>query len=140
MKSYRLGPVARSANHRAVGSPAMEPVLEARPEDHALAARLAGEAGSLLLDLRVRAVARGGDAATLRAEGDRQSHELLMAALAEAVPGDAVLSEEGVADPARLTAARVWIVDPLDGTREFAEPPRSDWAVHVALVIDGTPV
>ncbi|HEV2257528.1 MAG TPA: inositol monophosphatase family protein, partial [Streptosporangiaceae bacterium] len=48
-------------------------------------------------------------------------------------PGDVVLSEEGADDPARLTANRVWIVDPLDGTREFGEPGRTDWAVHVAL-------
>jgi 3'(2'), 5'-bisphosphate nucleotidase len=55
-------------------------------------------------------------------------------------PGDAVLSEEGADDRARLDAERVWIVDPLDGTREFGEPPRTDWAVHVALVIAGDPV
>src|SRR4051812_18182993 len=54
--------------------------------------------------------------------------------------GDAVLSEEGKDDAARLEAARVWIVDPLDGTREFGEPPRSDWAVHVALVVASAPV
>jgi 3'(2'), 5'-bisphosphate nucleotidase len=105
-------------------------------DDHLLAARLAGDAGRLLLDLRVRSVARNGDPTVLRAEGDRQSHELLVAALAKEAPGDAVLSEEGKADPARLDAERVWIVDPLDGTREFGEPPRSDWAVHVALVVD----
>jgi 3'(2'), 5'-bisphosphate nucleotidase len=63
-----------------------------------------------------------------------------MAGLAEARPGDAVLSEEGLADPARLTAERVWIVDPLDGTREYSEVPRTDWAVHVALVVAGEPV
>ena len=56
-----------------------------------------------------------------------------MAELAKARPDDAVLSEEGLDDKARLTADRVWIVDPLDGTREFGEPPRTDWAVHVAL-------
>jgi 3'(2'), 5'-bisphosphate nucleotidase len=105
-------------------------------DDHLLAARLAGAAGRLLLDLRVRSVARSGDPAVLRAEGDRQSHEFIVAALAEEAPGDAVLSEEGKADAARLDAERVWIVDPLDGTREFGEPPRSDWAVHVALVVD----
>src|SRR5690606_38716724 len=55
-------------------------------------------------------------------------------------PQDAVLSEEGKDDPVRLSAERVWIIDPLDGTREFSEPPRTDWAVHVALVVDGTPV
>ena len=58
-----------------------------------------------------------------------------MSALAGAcAAGDAVLSEEGKDDHARLAADRVWIVDPLDGTREFGEPPRTDWAVHVALV------
>ena len=64
-----------------------------------------------------------------------------MAGLAAARPGDAVLSEEGVADPARLAAERgVDLVDPLDGTREYSEVPREDWAVHVALVVDGVPV
>jgi 3'(2'), 5'-bisphosphate nucleotidase len=48
-----------------------------------------------------------------------------------------VLSEEGKDDPARLSASRVWIVDPVDGTREFSEPPRDDWAVHVALWVAG---
>lgn len=98
-------------------------------DDHALAADLAERAGRLLLDLR----AKGGDAGALRDAGDRQSHEFLMAELARARPGDAILSEEGVDDKARLTADRVWIVDPLDGTREFGEPGRGDWAVHVAL-------
>ena len=98
-------------------------------DDHALAADLAERAGQLLLDLR----AQGGDPKTLRDAGDKQSHDFLMAELAKARPGDAVLSEEGVDDKARLTADRVWIVDPLDGTKEFGEPGRSDWAVHVAL-------
>jgi 3'(2'), 5'-bisphosphate nucleotidase len=98
-------------------------------DDHALAADLAERAGSLLLELR----AKGGDPAALRDAGDRQSHEFLMAELARARPGDAVLSEEGIDDKARLSADRVWIVDPLDGTREFGEPGRVDWAVHVAL-------
>jgi 3'(2'), 5'-bisphosphate nucleotidase len=69
----------------------------------------------------------------MRNAGDRQSHEFLMAELARKRPDDAVLSEEGIDDKARLTADRVWIVDPLDGTREFGEPGRNDWAVHVAL-------
>jgi len=99
------------------------------PDDHALAADLAERAGRLLLDLR----AQGGDPGALRNAGDRQSHEFLMEALAKARPEDAVLSEEGIDDKARLTADRVWIVDPLDGTREFGEPGRVDWAVHVAL-------
>jgi 3'(2'), 5'-bisphosphate nucleotidase len=101
----------------------------AAPDDHALAADLAERAGRLLLDLR----AKGGDPDALRDAGDRQSHEFLMAELAKARPADAVLSEEGIDDKARLTADRVWIVDPLDGTREFGEPGRTDWAVHVAL-------
>ena len=66
-------------------------------------------------------------------EGDRQSHDFLASALAVARPDDAVLSEEGKDDPVRLTSDRVWIVDPLDGTREFGEGDRTDWAVHVAL-------
>jgi len=98
-------------------------------DDHALAHDLAERAGRLLLELR----AQGGDPAALKDAGDRSSHEFLMAELAKARPDDAVLSEEGLDDKARLVADRVWIVDPLDGTREFGEPPRSDWAVHVAL-------
>jgi 3'(2'), 5'-bisphosphate nucleotidase len=98
-------------------------------DDHALAHDLAERAGRLLLDLR----AQGGDPAALKDAGDRSSHEFLMAELAKARPEDAVLSEEGIDNKARLTAARVWIVDPLDGTREFGEPGRPDWAVHVAL-------
>lgn len=73
----------------------------------------------------------------LKAEGDRRSHEFLVAELMAARPHDIVLSEEGKSDPRRLSAARVWIVDPLDGTREFGEPPRDDWAVHVALLENG---
>jgi 3'(2'), 5'-bisphosphate nucleotidase len=99
------------------------------PQDHALARDLAAEAGRRLLELR----ARGGAPDLLRKAGDRLSHEFLTAALADRRPGDVVLSEEGADDPARLTANRVWIVDPLDGTREFGEPGRTDWAVHVAL-------
>jgi len=109
--------------------------------DHALAASIAWEAGELLLRLRAHLVAEGVDPATLKAEGDRQAHELIMDLLAPRLAaGDAVLSEEGKDDPARLGADRVWIVDPLDGTREFGEPPRRDWAVHVALVIGGAAV
>jgi 3'(2'), 5'-bisphosphate nucleotidase len=98
-------------------------------DDHVLARDLAGQAGRRLLELR----AQGGDPGVLRKAGDRLSHEFLTAALAGQRPGDVVLSEEGADNPARLGARRVWIVDPLDGTREFGEPGRSDWAVHVAL-------
>jgi 3'(2'), 5'-bisphosphate nucleotidase len=72
--------------------------------------------------------------------GDLASQTYLMTALAKRYPADAVLSEEGEDDRLRLGRHRVWIVDPLDGTREFAEPPRDDWAVHVALVVDGIAV
>jgi 3'(2'), 5'-bisphosphate nucleotidase len=98
-------------------------------DDHVLARDLAGLAGERLLELR----ARGGDQDTLRKAGDRLSHEYLIAELAARRPGDVVLSEEAADNPARLSADRVWIVDPLDGTREFGEPGRTDWAVHVAL-------
>jgi 3'(2'), 5'-bisphosphate nucleotidase len=98
-------------------------------DDHALARDLAAQAGRRLTGLR----AQGGDPDVLRKAGDRLSHEFLVAALAGRRPGDVVLSEEGADDPARLGARRVWIVDPLDGTREFGEPGRTDWAVHVAL-------
>jgi 3'(2'), 5'-bisphosphate nucleotidase len=98
-------------------------------DDHRLAHDLAAQAGELLLALR----ADGGDPAELRDAGDRRSHEFLASQLSQLRPGDAVLSEEGRDNPARLAADRVWIVDPLDGTREFGEPGRTDWAVHVAL-------
>lgn len=99
--------------------------------DHQLAARLAGDAGGLLL--RLRADLAGAPVADRKAQGDKRSHDLLMAGLRAARPADAVLSEEGADDSARLRCDRVWIVDPLDGTREFSEPGRDDWAVHVAL-------
>ena len=72
--------------------------------------------------------------------GDRQAHLFLLDLLAREAPGDAVLSEEGRDDLRRLAAERVWIIDPVDGTREFSEPGRTDWAVHVALTIDGVAV
>lgn len=98
-------------------------------DDHELAATLAEEAGKLLLAIR----SQGG------AAGDRQSNALLLERLREARPEDAVLSEESPDDSDRLERSRVWIVDPLDGTREYGEPPRPDWAVHVALAVDGLP-
>jgi 3'(2'), 5'-bisphosphate nucleotidase len=108
-----------------------DPVTETTPfdDDHSLAAWLAIEAGKRLLDVR----AGGLEGRELKDAGDLASHELLMELLATHRPGDAVLSEEGKDDAVRLSASRVWIVDPLDGTREFSEPPRDDWAVHVAL-------
>ncbi|MEZ5165197.1 MAG: 3'(2'),5'-bisphosphate nucleotidase CysQ [Acidimicrobiales bacterium] len=114
--------------------------MPATPDDHRLAADLAAEAGHLLVELRARLSAGDTPPAVLKAEGDRQAHELLMARLRDQRPDDAVLSEEGKDDLARLAAARTWIVDPLDGTREFSEVPRTDWAVHVALVENHEPI
>jgi 3'(2'), 5'-bisphosphate nucleotidase len=99
--------------------------------DHEVAARLATEAGQLLLAVRDELADATAD--DRKAAGDKRSHDYLMEALARERPDDAVLSEEGVDDPVRLSAQRVWIVDPLDGTREFSELGREDWAVHVAL-------
>ncbi len=107
-------------------------------DDHQLAAELATRAGVLLL--QVRAELAEAEPQVRKDEGDRRAHELLVAALADARPDDAVLSEEGADDLARLDFDRVWIVDPLDGTREFGEIPRTDWAVHVALAVRGAPV
>lgn len=76
----------------------------------------------------------------LRKEGDRSSHQLLASRLAEERPRDAVLSEEAADDLSRLGSSRVWVIDPLDGTREFGELPRQDWAVHVALCVQGIAV
>jgi len=111
------------------------PVIDS---DHELARHGAVVAGRALMELR--AELGFTNAKRLRDEGDRMSHQLLTALLAEQRPDDAVLSEEGIDDPARLGAHRVWIVDPLDGTREFGEDGRTDWAVHVALIEDGVPI
>lgn len=120
------------------------PRLSAPPEDpshHAAdgraAADIAAAAGARLLAFRTDQERAGAAPSDVRKAGDRLSHDFLVATLGERYPGDAVLSEEGADDLARLSADRVWIVDPLDGTREFGEPGRSDWAVHVALVEAG---
>lgn len=105
-------------------------------EDHALARSVALDAGELLVALRADLAEAWP--ARLRAEGDRRSHLHILGLLADARPGDAVLSEEGRDDGRRLACDRVWVVDPLDGTREFGEPGRVDWAVHIALVERGT--
>ena len=115
--------------------------MPADPRDHAEAARIAAAAGELLVTLRARLSDEGVEPAVLKAEGDTKANDLILGELAEAFPGDAVLSEEAKDDQARLEADRVWIVDPLDGTREFSEPPRVDWAVHIGLVDRaGTPL
>ena len=99
--------------------------------DHEVAARLATQAGRLLLAVRDELADATQD--ERKAAGDKRSHDYLMAALERERPADAVLSEEGADNPVRLRSERVWIVDPLDGTREFSELGRQDWAVHVAL-------
>jgi 3'(2'), 5'-bisphosphate nucleotidase len=99
-------------------------------DDHELAADIAREAGELLLELQARQATKD--------EGDRLSNELILGRLAAERPDDAILSEESKDSPERLTRERVWIIDPLDGTREWGEG-RADWAVHVALAFDGVP-
>jgi 3'(2'), 5'-bisphosphate nucleotidase len=111
-----------------------EPFVTA--DDHAVAADLARTAGELLLRVRVSGITGG----SLKDLGDRSSHDYLVEALARLRPDDGLLSEEGADDLKRLAAQRVWIIDPVDGTREFSEPPRVDWAVHVALTVDGEAV
>lgn len=101
-------------------------------DDHSLAASLASEAGERLLARRAQ-----GSRSTLKEDGDALSHNFLVESVRAARPTDAVLSEEGIDSRERLTRDRVWIIDPLDGTREYGEPPRSDWAVHVALWASG---
>jgi 3'(2'), 5'-bisphosphate nucleotidase len=99
--------------------------------DAALAADLAEDAGKLLLAVRDKV---GFDHPWLLGDaGDGQANSLLLRRLHAERPGDAALSEEAYDDLTRLRADRVWIVDPLDGTREFSTPGRDDWAVHVAL-------
>lgn len=107
--------------------------------DHEDAHRIATEAGALLLEIRSDAAAGRLDPSQLRDEGDRRSNDLILRLLRQTHPHDAVLSEEQADDLSRVTAARTWIVDPLDGTREFGEDSRTDWAVHVALVEKGRP-
>lgn len=99
--------------------------------DAELAAELAEEAGRLLLTIREQV---GHDfPPALGDAGDVHANALLLGRLRAERPGDAVLSEEAHDDLQRLNADRVWIIDPLDGTREFSLPHRADWAVHVAL-------
>jgi 3'(2'), 5'-bisphosphate nucleotidase len=108
---------------------------DVRADDHAFAAWAATVAGERLEELRDQ----GLEGRELKDAGDALGHSILMRLLATYRPGDAVLSEEGKDDKARLQSKRVWIVDPLDGTREYSEPPRDDWAIHVALWVAEEP-
>jgi 3'(2'), 5'-bisphosphate nucleotidase len=104
--------------------------------DLELARHIAETAGKILIELQTSGLF---DGKSLGKAGDRVANAFIMEALHRQRPDDAVLSEEEQDKPARLAASRVWIVDPLDGTREYGEA-RTDWAVHVALAIDGAPV
>lgn len=114
----------------------------ATAEDHKLAADLAESTGALLIETRRSLLAENKEIAEIKDLGDATAHKHLMERLGELRPDDAVLSEEASADErhdsTRLTAPRVWIIDPVDGTREYGEA-RDDWAVHVALVEGGAP-
>lgn len=101
--------------------------------DAALAAELAEKAGNILLELRARGELEGK---ALGQEGDRAANRYLMDRLRAERPDDGILSEESRDTLERLFKARVWIIDPLDGTREYGEA-RPDWAVHVGLAVDG---
>jgi 3'(2'), 5'-bisphosphate nucleotidase len=103
--------------------------------DIELARHIATVAGKLLVDLQQSGLFEGK---ALGKAGDRVANAFIMEALKANRPDDAILSEEEKDNPDRLAASRVWIVDPLDGTREYGEA-RTDWAVHVALSIDGRP-
>lgn len=111
----------------------------ATPADHAAAVQIATAAGDVLIDVRERMFAIGADTWTVRDTGDLEAHDYIVAQLQREFPDDGVLSEEGRDDLTRLEKERVWIVDPLDGTREFSERGRTDWAVHVALAENGVP-
>ena len=101
--------------------------------DQQLASRVATEAGAMLVELRDELVAQGIHYWDLKDEGDVAGHHYIMSALTAARPDDVILSEEAADNKKRLTADRVWIIDPIDGTNEFAEHPRHDWAIHIAL-------
>lgn len=103
--------------------------------DEQLAERLATAAGMILLDLQASGEFVGK---ALGQAGDARANAMLMDELRTARPGDAILSEEEKDNVIRCSRRRAWIVDPLDGTREYSEG-RSDWAVHVALAVDGVP-
>ena len=133
-----IGALATARTHLAPPSDGA-PGGSAGGTDHEIARALAEDAGRLLLDLRRAMATQEATEREIKDAGDLESHRFLMEALRRLRPDDAVLSEEGKDDAERLEASRVWIVDPLDGTREYGEG-RDDWAVHVALAVGGEPV
>ncbi|MCP1470262.1 3'(2'), 5'-bisphosphate nucleotidase [Sphingobium sp. OAS761] len=104
--------------------------------DAELAAHLAEQAGRILLQVRASGMFGGK---SLGKAGDQTANQFLCHALREQRPEDGLLSEEEKDSAERLEKSRVWIIDPVDGTREYGEE-RTDWAVHVALAVDGAPV
>ena len=104
--------------------------------DAELAFHLAEVAGKILIQVRESGMFEGK---SLGKAGDETANQFLCHALRQQRPEDGLLSEEEKDNEARLSKSRVWIVDPVDGTREYGEA-RSDWAVHVALCVDGEPV
>jgi len=102
-------------------------------DDHELAHYLAEETGKRLLAVRERLYNDGASTWLAKDVGDAAAQRFLDEAFAEHRPTDAILSEEAADDSNRLTADRVWIIDPLDGTQEYSEFDRADWAVHIAL-------
>lgn len=104
--------------------------------DAALAAHLAEVAGRILIEVRESGVF---SAKALGKAGDQTANQFLCHALRAMRGEDGLLSEEEKDNEDRLAQSRVWIVDPVDGTREYGEA-RADWAVHVGLAIDGAPV
>ncbi|WP_311269497.1 3'(2'),5'-bisphosphate nucleotidase CysQ [Sphingobium sp. WCS2017Hpa-17] len=112
------------------------PINAAAMSDGDLASHLAQVAGQILIDVRSSGLF---SAKALGKAGDQTANQFLVHALREVRGDDGLLSEEEKDNPARLDQSRVWIVDPVDGTREYGEE-RADWAVHVGLAIDGEPV
>jgi 3'(2'), 5'-bisphosphate nucleotidase len=108
-------------------------MISASLTDADLATQLARETGELLVELRERMLREDASPWYLMDAGDALAHRFIVDTLHSTRPNDSVLSEEGADDPRRLAADRVWIVDPLDGTSEFGEGDRDDWAVHIAL-------
>jgi 3'(2'), 5'-bisphosphate nucleotidase len=127
-----LTPAERGDDHRAAQGLQTPRTIVIDRTDEQLAALVADEAGDLLRSVRVSLTALGESEKAIGKAGDVQSNQLILHRLREERPNDAILSEESRDDLDRLQHDRVWIVDPLDGTREYSEG-RDDWAVHVAL-------